>query len=347
MFDPSPSLQQLADLLRPALGMPAKEASLTNDEFDLALSHRVAPLLSHALQLADIEPEEAIAERLLRETEINARRVLQQKSSENAFGKLLDGAGIEYRIVKGYRLGELLYGRETRRVSKDIDLLIGPAKIDQAVRIAAKAGYTRANGKSVNEGIARTQLRFHREIEIRDPNTGAFLELHSRLLDFPDAEWTDETFFRVQLDLSSPEYVLYLVLHGVGSQWRRLKWLADLAMIAQHTRPNVRREVIGLARHLQCLPAIAASFHACQSLWREDVLADWIEEIGLAASDSRVLRHLTAFSHFLDQDDDRSLHDLISTRLRKLGDEPVFGDRQPSLMAATTNRLAIWFLERF
>lgn len=346
MFQPSANLQQLADALRPALGMPARLPSVSAKTLQLALDHRVAPLLHGAQLIARYAGEPDIAARLAHEAQANSRRILLQKASATTLGRLLDDAGIGYRQVKGYEVGRLLYDNEGARVAKDVDLLIAPADIGRALTVAQQAGYARPGGKPFSAAVGRAILRFHREVEIVDPKTGVALELHSRLLDRPPAGWDDRRFFSAPLDLTCPHYVHYLVMHGAAGQWRRLKWMADLAMIAQRTPADVRGDVIALARSYDCLPAIYASLHVCGALWEPDLVSAWLAETGLTPADARVSRHLGEYTCTLDRETRPGSRQLAGRRLELVRDEPVFGTAHPSRIGAIIKRTALWFLRR-
>ena len=346
LFQPTAGVQQLADALRPALGMAARQQELSASTLRLALDHRVAPLLHHAQQLAGYECEPEIAARLAHEAQGNVHRILRQKAAAMTFGRLLDDAGIGFRLVKGYDVGRLLYGTESLRVAKDVDVLLAPDQIGRALTIARDAGYRRPGGKRLSAAVGRAILMFHREMEIVDPRTGIVLELHSRLLDRPPPGWDDRQFLSGPLDLTSPDHVLYLILHGAAGQWRRLKWMADLAMIARRTPADVRSRVITLARKYDCLPAVHASLLACGVLWEDELVRDWLAETGLSETDERVSRHLREYTRTLDRDTQPDSRQLAARRLELEREEPVFGTAHPSRPWAMGKRAALWFLRR-
>ncbi len=241
MLTPSPQLQALAHALRPALGL-AGGGEITRELVLFAEQrHRVAPLLHHAVARGVSVADGGAAEILARIARANSQRVLRQKAATLRLVTLFAAEGIVHAEVKGFRLGDLLYGGETLRHSKDVDVLLDPAQMDAGIACVAANGYTATGGAPLDPQRLHAILRWHREVEIHDPRTGVAIELHSRLLSTAPAAWDDGKVLHGPRDLTSPEYVLYLILHGAASHWHRLKWLADLAMIARQTDPAVRR----------------------------------------------------------------------------------------------------------
>ncbi|GGD49730.1 hypothetical protein GRI62_07200 [Erythrobacter arachoides] len=347
MFVPSPDLQRLADALRPALDLPgAGEVSVQTAEF-AEKRHRVAPLLHHAVaggaSVAGAEARDLL-DTYARD---NALRVLRQQASARRIAALLRDRDVPHAFVKGYDLGPELYGSTALRHSKDVDLLIDPARIDEVIAMLAGEGYTMGGGVPLDPRWAKKKLRFHWEVAIIDPRLGVQIELHTRLLDMPPPGWDDRLFLEGPLDLSNPAYVLYLIVHGAGSRWHRLKWLADLAMIARLTAADVRDQAIELADRYECLPALSASFRACEIVWGQPLAADWHDAIGSRADATHVHAHLDAFNKAIHNEDSNPQRESFARRFEIVKAVPVFGTRGPSRLAALTRRAGFWYTHRF
>nr|WP_305959646.1 nucleotidyltransferase family protein [Aurantiacibacter sp. 219JJ12-13]MDP5263062.1 nucleotidyltransferase family protein [Aurantiacibacter sp. 219JJ12-13] len=312
----------------------------------LAERHRVVPLLWHALNIGDGEIDPVAREELRKDMRRSKLLGLRQKATEISFARLLQREGISNIQVKGPHLGQILFGMEDLRQSKDIDLLIEEDRIMDAVELAARSGYVSSAGAPIDTARVRRLLRFHREIEIRDPRTGCAIELHWQLLETPPAGWDDRLFFTTPLTLSSPEYVLYLMLHGAASHWHRMKWLADLAMIARMVDESVLRSVIGLARTYDCLPALAASFIACGNLWERALVERWLAKIDLPPSDKRIARHCEAFERALNREGVMERGELMARRFEVIRDAPLFGENYPPRLPAIARRTAYWLARR-
>ncbi|RIV85651.1 nucleotidyltransferase family protein [Aurantiacibacter zhengii] len=344
-FRPSENVQSLADAIRPALGLGAAEAPPPGDLQFVVERHRVTFLLHHALQVSGSSNEQLLSD-LTGIVQGKARQVLRQRAAAACVQALLDDRGIASVEIKGWQLGHILYGEETLRQSRDVDVLLRPDQVAEAIKATAEAGYTNIRGGPLKAGIAQAILRFHREVEVRDPRSGVIVELHSRSLENPPAGWSDATMLEAPLDLSNPHYVLYLILHGAGSNWKRLKWLADLAMIVQRVERDVMDQVLDLARRFQCLPAIAASLRACGAIWGEAFVDEWLAQAEPHMDEKRVQAHLQAFAAALNRESPLSAMELFARRLELMRDPPLFGDKPPSRIGAIGNRTAMWFLRR-
>lgn len=260
--------------------------------------------------------------------------------------RLVEPHGIRLAEIKGSELGQLLYGEAALRHAKDVDLLVEPGRIDEVLGLVAGEGYLTRSGKPIARWRARSILRFHRETAIRDPLTSVEIELHSRLLAAPPQGWDDAVFFDKPLDLGSADYVLYLIMHGAGSRWNRLKWLCDLAMIARKVTPEVRELVVAKARQCECLPALGASFHALTEVWPDPSFAEWSGRIGLSPDHLRTARFLFEFSRALNREGGLATGTLMARRLELERDAPLFGTRPPSRFKAMVARGSLWFLRR-
>lgn len=345
-FRPSENVQALANAIRPALGLGAEESPPPGDLQFVVERHRVTFLLHHALHVSGSCNDERFLSDLAGIVQGKARQVLRQRAAGARVQALLADRGIASVEIKGWQLGHLLYGEETLRQSRDVDVLLRPDQVAEAVEATAQAGYTNMRGRPLKAGVAQAILRFHREVEVRDPSSGVIVELHSRSLENPPAGWSDATMLEAQLDLSNPHYVLYLTLHGAGSNWKRLKWLADLAMIVQRVEKDVMHQVLHLARRFQCLPAIAASLRACGMIWGEDLVEDWLAAAESHLDEERVQAHLRRFDAALNRETPLSAMELAFRRLELVRDPPLFGEKRASRIGAIGNRTAMWLLRR-
>ncbi|MCB2066449.1 MAG: nucleotidyltransferase family protein [Erythrobacter sp.] len=345
----SPQVLQLAAVLRPALGLAEVDQCepITPAMIGLAVErHRVAPLLHRAAKLGGKPLPEGQADALAMRSRDNARQALRQQAASLAFGGVLAQAGIAHAEIKGWRLGQLLYHGEALRQAKDVDLLVDPAGMEEALRLAQAEGYHDRRKRPLRLWHARAELRFHRETGVRDPRSGVEIELHSRALEAPPQAWSDAALLHGQLDLSCPAYVLYLLLHGAGTKWNRLKWLCDLARIAQLVSPEVRGDVVALARRCDCLPALAASFRLLAMLWGEELAADWRAALAMPEDDPRASAHLAEFAEALDRDGAHGFTTLTARRAELVRDTPLFGTRHPPRIKAIGARSALWLLRQ-
>jgi hypothetical protein len=353
VFDPSPELRRLADALRPALGL-APERDTAGPDLALAQfaarRHRVAPLLLRAwfADLAQARAAGEAGEFLAHRYMANCAAVLRQQAVASELRAVLAAEGIAHAEVKGRQLGIELYGEAAWRQAKDVDLLIDPARIGDALEMAATLGYREA-GRNAPLDLRKSKARlgFHREVGIRHPTMLVEVELHSRLLNNPPPGWRD-----VPLHLSAtggepgieqPDYVLYLVVHGALTGWKRLKWLCDLVMLGQRVRPDVRAQVVARARELDCLAALHASFRAVEGLWGRAAVAPWLEQT--ADGEAAAAAHLAVFGRRLEDDGTVPLTRRLMRNSGLVRDAAVFGRHPPRARVAAQKAL-FWLMSK-
>jgi|GEM_PF-2461481 len=352
MLTASSELRQLAAALRPALGLQladdAPQPGVELAQF-AADRHRIGPLLHRAWSAWPDGEGDAIAY-LEQVAARNARRELRQKAAARKFSELLDAAGIDWIEFKGWRLGEELYGESALRQSKDVDLLVEPGRVHGALELAAQHGYRIGGGTGASAmRKARWVLRHHREVGIVDPTMSVQIELHSRLLGYPPDGWRDPEMGTGNgvhsVSLSDPDYVLYLIVHGALTGWKRLKWLCDLVKIAQRVTPQVRDAAIARSRELGCEAALVASLLAVAELWDEEIVADWLADTSTSPDDALVQGHLAAISRRLGLAGRPPFAERALRHAGILRDAPVFG-RHPAPMRGLRDRAALWLLAK-
>jgi len=356
MFEASPQLRQLARALRPALGLrhadDAPEPSIALARF-ASDRHRVGPLLHRAWSpLADAD--DATTTYLERMAANNAKRELRQKAAARKFGALLDAQDIGWIEFKGWRLAEELYGESALRQSKDVDLLLAPGRVPDALELAGEHGYRIGKGgagQSASLAMRRSRwvLRHHHEIGIVDPDMNVQIELHSRLLGYPPDGWHDPAPVAGNranaVSLGDPDFVLYLIAHGALTGWKRLKWLCDLVMLIQRVSPEVRNAVIARARTLECESALVASLLAVAELWDKDCVASWRAETRTSPDNALVKGHLAAISRRLGLAGQPPYLERALRHAGILRDAPVFG-RHPAPLRGLRDRAALWLLAK-
>lgn len=107
----------------------------------------------------------------------------------------LETAGIRTLVLKGPLLARRLHGDEGLRETNDLDLLVDPARIDEAVAIAGELGY---RAEPVDPG-GRADDRPDLHHTLRDPDGRLTrIELHWRI------DWYEDDFSRELLDRSAP-----------------------------------------------------------------------------------------------------------------------------------------------
>ena len=168
---------------------------------------------------------------------------LMQVSELTKIGRLFAEAGISLIPLKGVSLSQCLYQDPCTRSSCDLDLLVKPEDVDKAERIMVQAGYRHALGF---HNMSRKQKHhmistLHDHGYINDAR-GVHVELHWRSYLWTKEQvaalWdtsTSSTWLDIGLmELATEENILYLADHGAQHGWPCLKWLSDIAMIAEN-----------------------------------------------------------------------------------------------------------------
>lgn len=135
------------------------------------------------LELADGLVDDAFAEQVEQAT-IGARRqsAFLQLVSQRATSALFD-AGIRATTLKGPMLAETLYGDPGRRLSGDIDLLVAPEQIHEAVEIVGSLGYGPPSDHVDRQGLPLLHFTLQHEQGMLPP-----IELHWRI------HWYERSF---------------------------------------------------------------------------------------------------------------------------------------------------------
>jgi hypothetical protein len=210
----------------------------------LVQRHRVGGLVHNALLTADISIPAWVAERLATWAQEIARKNLPMAVESAALHRLLDVANIPALSIKGASLAERIYGAQTVKQARDIDVLVAPDQALKAIAWLEGHGYvlSRPTDK-LSPRQRRAIVRYGREVELVHPARWHFVELtwrltyNMQLLRGLDARspaqqiaLPDGTMLRT---LQDDDLFAYLCVHGATHAWFRLKWLADLnALVA-------------------------------------------------------------------------------------------------------------------
>ncbi len=181
-----------------------------------AYAHQVYPLLYRNLRLLGFPGVPPAVQTELKSAYLaNALRNQLFAEELARLLKLLGEAGIPVIPLKGVTLAQSLYGDPAARVCSDIDILVPPTKVAQAIDWILASGYR------------------------SDFNDSFFLKVvqrHGRHYDAVQDLWAgcrSQSFLGVPAYSLTPEWeFLYLCIHATDHEWRSLKWLVDIHEIA-------------------------------------------------------------------------------------------------------------------
>jgi hypothetical protein len=209
----------------------------------LALSrrHRVQALCWHGLRALHWELPAAVDEPLHRDTDAIVTTNLRMAAESNRLLGIFEDGQIPLLFIKGLTLGAIAYRDPFRKMSWDIDLLVGPDRLADALRLLRAAGYQSIVPSSGSDaGFKRWHER--RKESVWRHSSGRFhIDLHTRLADHAalvPGLGIDSPIQIVDVapgirlpTLAEDELFAYLCVHGASSAWFRLKWIADLAAL--------------------------------------------------------------------------------------------------------------------
>ncbi len=141
---------------------------------DWSRRHRVVPLLADAVDAGRIKVAAPIAEQLAATVGGIMSATVELEDRALSAIAVLEGAGIDVRVLKGLATAHLDYPNPALRQFGDADLLVRPAQFEHAVAALADAGHPRKLAIRGN----RWQTQHAVTIDI----DGFELDLHHRLL---------------------------------------------------------------------------------------------------------------------------------------------------------------------
>jgi len=293
----------------PGLAAPVARAMSPEDWDSFAelviQRHRVAPAAAEALAGGDYGVPEPVFAAIAAEARANAFAVLAQKTESLRLAAELEAIGVQAVWLKGWPLAEQLYHATGGRHSGDIDILVPVERRVAAARVLTESGYVPADvhalrGRLLEQPVVGAECK---DVQYVNPATGLVVELHWRTGHMP--HWTElddlgEAPERlpgvpgpVPIRVPGPlGQLVYLSAHGQGHLFGRLKWLLDIARLAEQRGParlaeDLRRaeaakagRVVRLALHLAWrvfaveVPDEVRSLPARQARWVDEILTE-------------------------------------------------------------------------
>jgi len=318
LVDPFANEPELCAALSQILALANSDWTL-DDPFDLSSPdvralfdrHRITTLVPLALVDA---PHRAW---LHQQHKAAAAAHLRLRTAAAAVLSLLDGAGIETRVLKGLATAELDYPNRQLRHTGDVDLAVRPHDLERTVELLGMSGYRvqPAPGPGPSTGTTRRAPSQHPAL-LRgwtvDAPSGVEIDVHNRL--FLRSPIDDELFASAGQSLSSvPGCALraeHRLVHAAGHfiiaqpGTRRMSGVVDIARL-------LRRDDLDLGEARRFAAAVGVEPLVCAGLRVEALLSgrtevlraldewqqpDWLDRnIFLATHRRLVLEHIGRF----------------------------------------------------
>lgn len=271
-------LQLLCAALAPAIGLPARGKGPVLDKRLARIGdrrHRIGPLLHYAAEMGTARPDAEAGEFLAQVARSNAAQQLRLAAARRQVETALSSARVPFLMFKGSALARELYGKAELRRMRDIDVLVEPEHLRMALAALENAGFelVRQDGSAAvirGSWRQRGEARVFKDQVLREPTHGVHLELHRRLFKVGPKHLTKELMAEAagarDASLTMDHYALYLILHGALDYWPRLKWLADLSLLARKLSADQRARVLALAERYDCREAVIASLLFCEAM---------------------------------------------------------------------------------
>lgn len=221
--------------------------------------HRVAPLIDSRLK--HLDPPKGVADVIADHAHRNAMQVLHQVATLRTINQQFGAKGIDFAVLKGWPLSEDLFGNNSARQTKDIDLLVTPDMTTPAAEALVSAGFepdTDHPERFRMLGSPALQHEFN-NISLHAPSTGLCVELHWRCHQFsgwPElfangSNLTSQQTAIGTLNVPDPRNnLIYLAIHGSMHRWSRLKWLCDIAALATRRGAGLLAQDLVFARSI-------------------------------------------------------------------------------------------------
>lgn len=224
--------------------------------FDVAIEHRVLPLIHQRIQThyVDVFPAE-IQDELAAEVFDNGVRNRALSQALLAAIAHLRDRGIPALAFKGPTLATMVYGNFASRMFFDLDILVPADCFFEAKTILLEQGYESDIHCQflITSELQEIQLLgqlgecpLHKSDLANPPNPPIHIDLHQRLvagdffqLAFPLESEIWQSSYSIDLlgtpvqTLGPEDLFLYLCIHGTKDLWKRLGWLCDLAVFLQ------------------------------------------------------------------------------------------------------------------
>ena len=271
---------------------------------ELAVQHRVAPLLYRVLETHPhwtVPPAtRAIAEAQARALEHSNRQLTAELLQVL---DTLDDAGVRCAPFKSPELAALLYGDPTLRPVRDLDVLVHPEDLSQAIDALVQRGAV------LHPRLSPAQMASYRrtdcQVWMEMGGTRTCVELHwafrEALYRFPlgAPEVLARTVETPLLGRSVPcltreDLLLVLSIHGAKHGWDELKNLVDIHRLLEG--PLQGPEIVRAANRLGCtrLLCVAAAFSSGVLGTR---LPEWV--MALIAADEAAQRLAEEYARLL------------------------------------------------
>jgi len=251
------------------------------DEFlSLVDRHRVLVPHDEVRRLVGNRLPDRAYEQLKSRSAEACRHALRQAAELVRLHRAFSAHGIQMIPMKGVMLSVQLFGDPAKRSTHDLDLLVRPERLDEADQVLRGEGYRRTDPDvELTPKRKKWILEHSHHFSYYHDQRRQLVELHWRLLLW-DADHVAELWNHCQtrnwmgasfLTLKDDALLLFLCDHGSKHQWRRIKWLGDVAALLAQDRSFSWENLL----------LLASRFDLSRSLAQAGLLVHWLYGIPL------------------------------------------------------------------
>jgi hypothetical protein len=249
------------------------------DRFEAVVRrNRIVLQVNSALGKAGVALPERVAERLSQSALVAAHRALVMARESLRLQRTFEAAGLHTMVLKGTPLAVLAYGELGVKEAWDIDLLVAPDKVAEAIGLLSRLGYE-SDFEQLGSDQLRDVVRHSKEAVFYSRQSTITTELHWALVDNRRMLRGVDVHSPAQAvaiaggwlrTLADEELFAYLCAHGASHNWGRLKWLADLgALVSQHSGAEVEA-LYRAAERLGAGRSASVALALCRELFGTD-----------------------------------------------------------------------------
>lgn len=249
---------------------PGFDESVWQDLVALASRHRVEGLVARAFAGSKIEAPAEIRQHFADCARSQALAAIKSAKALSDISQALENRLIPFVLLKGLDIAERYYTSWADRHSVDIDILVPESKVSEAERALSEIGFSSQTFQEIPHNCRPLVQRICADLAFERQSDHIHVELHYRL--FPNPHLLPMSFKdlydrslplsigQAELRVFKPDTLLnYLVIHGAGHGWFRLKWLADLDRIVTAMSDAEFQQSVDLAARIGCKRLLATS----------------------------------------------------------------------------------------
>jgi hypothetical protein len=241
-----------------------------NEVRDCLNWHKFPSLVWHPLKGLNLPLRPKVKAYLNRASKQSIVSSMAQKASITSLDKLLSDSNIDYLVFKGVILSQILHDTPLLRHSKDNDIWVSDAQIEELFDCLSRHGYQPITDQARPHGKAlKGYLRQQKDMVFSHPKyPHAPLEVHWRLdknrfayqMEFGAIFKRKELINIDQTDhpsFGTHTYLTYLCTHGSLAMWGRFKWLLDWYFMVEKAKTenydwNKLLSALDNSGHTQC-----------------------------------------------------------------------------------------------